>query len=104
MDIVVVFERNIDFMSMTDVSTLSGPGGATFRVLDVHSGDLLVEHQLHHPESGRLHEPASLGVAVAFESTSTDSDVFVLTNGHTVRRVSSTTGEVRWGWSSPDQT
>ncbi|TCD70607.1 hypothetical protein EIP91_002637 [Steccherinum ochraceum] len=85
------------------VAVVSGPGGATFRSLDVHSGQLILEQQLHHPDAGRLFEPASLGTGFAFESSSPDSDIFVLTNGHAVRRINGKTGDVEWGWTSADQ-
>lgn len=84
------------------LATVSGTGGATFRLLDVHTGDLLLERQLHRPESGRLLEPQSTGVALAFDSTPTPN-VYILSNGHTVRSISSATGEVQWGWAAPDQ-
>lgn len=29
-------------------------------------------------------------------------DVFVLSNGHTIRRLQGATGDVLWGWTSPD--
>ncbi|KAH8102954.1 hypothetical protein BXZ70DRAFT_889895 [Cristinia sonorae] len=85
------------------VASISGPGGAAFRVFNVHTGALVIEQQLHTLESGRLFEPPSLGVGLAFESSSPNSDVFVLTDGHTVRRISGGNGEVQWVWSSPDQ-
>ncbi|THH31554.1 hypothetical protein EUX98_g2645 [Antrodiella citrinella] len=82
------------------VASLSGPGGATFRILDVHSGVLIVERQLHTPESGRLFEPTSLGIGLA---PSAESDVFILTDGHQLRRVDGQSGDVQWEWASQDQ-
>lgn len=94
------------FCSCSVVATLSGPGGANFRLLDSVSGHLLHEQQLHTPEAGRLFEPAFVGVDVAFgvnEKEADSSDVYVLTNGHIVRRVNTKKGEVEWGWTAPDQ-
>ena len=39
------------------VAAVSGTGGATLRLLDVTTGELLVERRLHKPEAGRLFEP-----------------------------------------------
>ncbi|KAI0686950.1 hypothetical protein BC835DRAFT_1408443 [Cytidiella melzeri] len=84
------------------VATMSGTGGAALRLFDVSSGHLLLELQLHRPEAGRLLEPEIIGLSLAFDSDA--SNVYALTNGHTVRRVDTKTGEVQWGWSAPDQT
>ena len=83
---------------------MSGPGGARLRVFDAVAGHLLLEKRLHDPEAGRLHQPESLGTAVAFGTEESDQDLYVLTNGHILRRVDSQTGEVKWGWTDPDQT
>ncbi len=83
------------------VATVSGTGGATIRLLDISSGDLLLEQQLHKPEAGRLLEPDNTGVSLAFDSDR--ANVYALTNGHTVRRILTTTGQLQWGWTSPDQ-
>jgi ER membrane protein complex subunit 1 len=83
------------------VAAVSGTGGATLRLLDVTSGNLLSEQYLHKPEAGRLLEPDIVGLSLAFDSDS--SHVYTLTNGHTVRRIDTKTGEVRWGWNAPDQ-
>lgn len=83
---------------------MSGPGGATLRFMDVNSGSLIHETHLHTPEAGRLLQPANLGVAVTFDESKATKDSFVLTNGHTLRRIDGSTGEVLWGWTSPDQT
>ncbi|GJE85471.1 PQQ and DUF1620 domain-containing protein [Phanerochaete sordida] len=82
------------------VAAVSGVGGATVRILDVTTGHLLHERHLHKPEAGRLLEPDSTGVALAFDST---SNVYALANGHTVRKIDASTGEVLWGWAAPDQ-
>ncbi len=88
----------------TVVATLSGPGGAHFRIFDSTAGYLLSETRLHDPASGRLQEPESLGTTIAFGCEEKEKDIFVLTNGHTLRRLDRRTGEVRWGWTAPDQT
>ncbi|KAI0073425.1 DUF1620-domain-containing protein [Panus rudis PR-1116 ss-1] len=83
------------------VAFLSGPGGSSLRLLDVHTGHLISETFLHPPASGRLLEPATVGVALAFGS---DDAIYALTNGHTLRRVQRSTGDVVWGWTAPDHT
>lgn len=92
------------------VSVLSGPGGSTLRTFDVTNGHLLLEKRLHQPAAGRLFQPVDLGVHIAFANRpnlttwSTSEDVFVLTDGYTVRRIDSMSGELKWEWSSEDQT
>ncbi|GBE86822.1 hypothetical protein SCP_1000640 [Sparassis crispa] len=81
------------------VAAVSGSGGATLRLFDALTGDLRVEKRLHRPDAGRLFEPETLGTAIAFEK----DDVFVLSNGHILRRVDSKTGELKWCWASPDE-
>ncbi|KAI0772317.1 DUF1620-domain-containing protein [Trametes elegans] len=98
-DHVVLFSKYNDV-----VATLSGVGGAYLRLFDVTQGDLLLEQRLHSSETGRLFEPTTLGAAVAFGEGEHASDLYVLTNGHTLRNVDRNTGDVRWGWSAPDQT
>jgi ER membrane protein complex subunit 1 len=71
------------------------------RLFEASTGHLLYERNLHKPEAGRLLEPDNTGVSLAFGSA---SDLYALTNGHTVRRIDSSTGELLWGWSAPDQT
>ena len=83
------------------VASVSGTGGSTVRIFDVSTGNLLHEKHLHTPEAGRLLEPDNTGIALAFNSS---SDLYTLTNGHTVRRIDAVTGEVLWGWTSADQT
>lgn len=83
------------------VASVSGSGGATVRILDVSTGHLLHERHLHKAEAGRLLEPDNTGVALAFDS---DSHLYALTNGHTIRKVDVSTGEILWGWAAPDQT
>lgn len=88
------------------VAAFSGPGGATIRLFDFLSGHLLLEQRLHSPEAGRLFEPGVLGVDIAFEPRTTQDggdSVYVLTNGHIIRRINANTGEVEWGWTAPDQ-
>lgn len=90
------------------VAVLSGPGGATLRTFDALTGDLIVERRLHKAELGRLFQPADLGSQLAFP-TKTDSadvsnsDVYVLSDGHVLRSVDSLTGEIKWQWSAEDQ-
>ncbi|KAI0743061.1 hypothetical protein C8Q80DRAFT_1192304 [Daedaleopsis nitida] len=98
-DHIVGFRKDIDV-----VAALSGPGGAHLRLFDSHHGHLLLEKRLHDPEAGRLQEPASLGVALTFGTEEKDKDIYVLTNGHILRRIDPHTGDVRWGWTAPDQT
>ena len=93
-----------NFVHPIVVATLSGPGGAHFRLFDSTVGHLLLETHLHDPSAGRLQEPESLGVSVAFATEETDQDIYVLTNGHILRRIDRHTGEVKWGWTAPDQT
>ena len=92
-----------NFVHPIVVATLSGPGGAHFRLFDSSSGHLALEKRLHEPQSGRLQEPESLGVAIAFDNEK-DGDIYTLTNGHVLRRIDRHTGDVRWGWTAPDQT
>ncbi|RPD68393.1 DUF1620-domain-containing protein [Lentinus tigrinus ALCF2SS1-7] len=98
-DNILAFRKDKDV-----VVALSGPGGAYFRIFDSTAGHLLSETRLHDPTAGLLQEPGSLGIAVAFGSEEKEKDIFVLTNGHTLRRLSRRTGEVSWGWTAPDQT
>ncbi|KAI9058646.1 DUF1620-domain-containing protein [Trametes sanguinea] len=86
------------------VAALSGVGGAYLRLFDATDGALLLETRLHSPESGRLFEPQDLGTAVAFGVGEQAQDVYVLTDGHVLRCIDRSTGEVKWGWSAPDQT
>ena len=97
-------KRVIANFLLTVVVSLSGPGGSYFRVFDSQSGDLILERRLHDPQAGRLQEPESLGTAVGFGANENGRDVYVLTNGHTLRRIDRHTGEVKWGWTAPDQT
>ncbi|TBU24929.1 hypothetical protein BD311DRAFT_780673 [Dichomitus squalens] len=98
-DHIIGFKRDTDI-----VVALSGPGGANFRVFDSNSGHLLLERRLHDLAAGRLQEPESLGTSVGFGAEEKEKDIYVLTNGHTLRRLDRHTGEVRWGWTAPDQT
>ncbi|KAG6865380.1 hypothetical protein C0991_003083 [Blastosporella zonata] len=80
------------------VATLSGTGGATLRLFDGITGFLHLEERLHAPESGRPAEPHYLGTHITFYG---DDAAYVLTNGHIVRRIDTTTGAVQWTWASP---
>jgi len=42
--------------------------------------------------------PAMTGTALEFDIV----DVFVLSNGHTIRRLAGVTGDTVWGYSTPD--
>ena len=83
------------------MATLSGPGGSTLRTFDAHTGQLLVEKRLHLPEIGLPSEPVFIGKHVIFSPDSTD--IYVLSNGHTVTNINRETGDVNWSWSSADQ-
>lgn len=89
-------------MKITVVVTLSGPGGATVRSLDLKTGQVILEHHLHSNSEGLLLEPQQLGKDVVFDQPS--RDIYSLSNGHTVTRLSATTGEPVWAWSAEDQT
>ncbi|KAH9929331.1 uncharacterized protein B0H18DRAFT_996604 [Fomitopsis serialis] len=99
-----VFEDNehvVGYKLHGDVlATVSGAGGATLRLLDAATGDLLAEKHLHKPDFGRLFDPETLGTSITFDA---EGDVYVLSNAHIARRVDGKTGEVKWGWSAPDQ-
>jgi len=84
------------------VVTLSGPGGAHIRSYEATTGYLIFESQLHRPDSGKLLEAPSIGQDLAFSVDNT-SDIFVLTNANTVRRVDGLTGIAKWEWTSEDQ-
>ncbi|EPQ55571.1 DUF1620-domain-containing protein [Gloeophyllum trabeum ATCC 11539] len=87
------------------VAALSGPGGATLRIFDALTGQLLLENRLHAPSSGHLSEPIDLGTALSLQPTeNTRPHIFVLTNGHSVRLIDGSTGDMKWGWTSADQT
>ena len=91
------------------VIVLSGPGGSTFRSFSSSKGELISEVRLHNPLEGKLFDPVDLGVHVAFLDSNDTSpvpnpDVFVLNDGHVVRRIDSTNGKARWEWKAEDQT
>ncbi|KAJ7588211.1 hypothetical protein C8J56DRAFT_1164789 [Mycena floridula] len=92
-DRIVAFQKHENV-----VTALSGPGGSTLRTFDVLTGDLILEKRLRAPETAIISEPGAIRVAVAHQG----SDLFVLTNGDTVNHLSSS-GEVKWKWTSPDQ-
>ncbi|KAG6896233.1 hypothetical protein C0992_009558, partial [Termitomyces sp. T32_za158] len=77
--------------------TLSGPGGANFRVFDSVTGAVHVEKRLHAPKSGHNTEPLHFGTHVAFGN---GGESYVLTDGHVVRRIDAPTGDVQWTWAS----
>ncbi|KAL4246361.1 ER membrane protein complex subunit 1 [Abortiporus biennis] len=94
-----IFEERDFFISYkkheSRVAALSGPGGAVLRIFDSLAGHLIFEKSLHPPESGRLFEPANVGVALAFDANE-NKDVYALSDGHTIRRVNGQTGETSW--------
>ncbi|KAJ3553144.1 hypothetical protein NM688_g3770 [Phlebia brevispora] len=97
-DPVITFKKHKD-----SVATLSGTGGNTFRLFDVHTGDLVLERHLSEHSAERMINPVSTGVTIAFDS-SRHPNVYALTGGHTVRRlVTSTGGKVQWTWTAADQ-
>ncbi|OAX35578.1 DUF1620-domain-containing protein [Rhizopogon vinicolor AM-OR11-026] len=87
------------------VSSLSGPGGSTFRTYDLETGHLMLEKQLHSPLDGRLHEPQNLGISLlrSADSSLNSTSFFTLTNGDSVTHLDHETGETKWTWNSPDQ-
>ncbi|KAK0497691.1 hypothetical protein EDD18DRAFT_1158925 [Armillaria luteobubalina] len=93
-DAIVTFQKQD-----TTVTSLSGPGGATLRSFDVLSGHLLLEKHLHSPDTRLLSEPGLTGSCITFTD---DLDIIALTNGHTVQSVTKS-GEIRWTWTSEDQ-
>ncbi|KAI0920704.1 hypothetical protein AcV5_010378 [Taiwanofungus camphoratus] len=102
-----IFEDNEHIIAYKErddvVAAVSGPGGATLRLLDALTGNLLLERRLHRPEFGRSFEPEALGTAVEFEAGNKSSDVFALSNAYILRRIDGETGEIKWEWTSPDQ-
>lgn len=74
------------------VVSLSGPGGSILRSFDVSNGDLLLEKQLHEPDTGLLIQPSSLGTFIAFGNST--QDIYTLTNARVVSFISN--GETSW--------
>ncbi|EMD34983.1 hypothetical protein CERSUDRAFT_116509 [Gelatoporia subvermispora B] len=95
---VIAFKRHGDA-----VAAVSGPGGATLRIFDAVSGHLRLERRLHNADHGRIFNPETLGTSITFEPSTESGDVYILSNGHVLRRVNSSTGDLKWGWTSPDQ-
>ncbi|KIM29172.1 hypothetical protein M408DRAFT_328872 [Serendipita vermifera MAFF 305830] len=93
-DPIVAFKANQD-----GLVSLSGNGGATVRLYEVINGKLIWEAHLHDANSGRISStPAMAGTALEFDTV----DVYVLSNGHTIRRLAGATGETLWGYTLPD--
>lgn len=82
------------------VASLSGPGGATFRAFDVLNGDLLLERKLHSPQQHLQLD--SIGARSPIVITD-NYDFITLSDGQTVTSLSKS-GEIRWTWTSEDQT
>jgi hypothetical protein len=101
------FERIYLFLNRVTigVSSLSGPGGSTFRTYDLETGHLTLEKQLHSPLDGRLHEPQNLGISIlrSTHPSVNSTPLFALTNGDSVTHLDHETGETVWTWNSPDQ-
>ncbi|OCH86588.1 DUF1620-domain-containing protein [Obba rivulosa] len=95
---VIAFRKHGDV-----VAAVSGAGGANLRLFDAISGYLRLEERLHSPEHGRMFNPETLGTSIAFEPKTESGDLYILSNGHELRRVDGSTGELKWGWTSPDQ-
>jgi len=79
-------------------------------VFDSIEGTIIHEKRLHHPQNGQLYNQRSLGVDIAFGTPKTTEDgreakdLFVLTNGHTVRRIDGASGDLIWSWTAPEHT
>ncbi|KAG6836912.1 hypothetical protein H0H93_001278 [Arthromyces matolae] len=86
-------------VSPLDVATLSGPGGANFRLFDAITGTLQLERRLHAQEYGRNANPLHLGSHVTF---GTDGEVYLLSNGLVAQRLDTATGIAQWTWTSQD--
>lgn len=86
------------------LATLSGPGGATFRILEAKTGILLMELPLHSPLLGKLNAPVDGGSDIAFLGSQWAEDVLVLTNSRSVTRISMEGGFDVWKWSASDDT
>ncbi|EUC67732.1 hypothetical protein RSOL_558170, partial [Rhizoctonia solani AG-3 Rhs1AP] len=84
------------------LASISGPGGSYVRLFESFSGNLLWERQLHPPSSGRLLEPANLGVDVVFWHELSDIDAYVLTKGITVSRLEGKSSKTVWSWNTDD--
>ena len=80
--------------------TLSGPGGAIARVLDIKTGQVTLERRLH-PSQDYHVEPDTLGKDTTFDCVT--QDIYTLTNSITVTRLNASTGSPLWTWTSPDQ-
>lgn len=81
------------------ILTQSGLGGANVRLLDLFSGAVVWEVQVHKPLEAYLLEPPALGVDIAFANDTT-LDVFAMANAGSVYRMSGLTGEQKWNWRS----
>ncbi|EIN05678.1 DUF1620-domain-containing protein [Punctularia strigosozonata HHB-11173 SS5] len=97
-DAVIAFQKHKNV-----VASVSGPSGSTLRLFDALKGHLLLEQRIHAPEVGRLHQPESVGVAIAFYAENEESDILVLTSGDNLRRLNGKTGELKWSWTAQDQ-
>jgi ER membrane protein complex subunit 1 len=84
------------------VAALSGVGGSNLRLFDALEGDLILEKRLHDTRDGSLSQPKQLGTSITFLGDKS-SDMFVLTNGHTICHLDGSTGETLWAWNASDE-
>ncbi|KAI5999030.1 hypothetical protein EDC04DRAFT_2584429 [Pisolithus marmoratus] len=91
-----------DVYDDSNVALLSGPGGSTLRTYDTSTGHLLLERRLHNPKHARRHELQHTAIITGRVSVEGSTALFVLTNGDTVSRIDSQSGDVVWTWDSPD--
>jgi ER membrane protein complex subunit 1 len=89
------------FLICSAVAVLSGPGGATLRTFNIKTGAMLWDAPLHPSHLGRLSEPPKIGSDISFIEGGR-GNVVVLTNGHTLRKISS--GNTQWTWTADDAT
>ncbi|KAH8822576.1 hypothetical protein DL96DRAFT_1714033 [Flagelloscypha sp. PMI_526] len=75
-----------------EIAFLSGPGGATLRVISAETGALLQDTRLHKLEQGILTEPIHAASDVVLLP---DGSTFTLTDGVRVTRHSAS-GEIQW--------
>ena len=83
-------------LAHTALVTLSGPGGAISRSLDLKTGEIIFEQRLHSISEATIIQPQA-----TFDASS--QDVYTLSNGHTVSRLDQKTGTPTWSWSGQDQ-
>ncbi|KAI5994746.1 hypothetical protein EDD15DRAFT_2547193 [Pisolithus albus] len=92
-----------DVYDHSNVALLSGPGGSTLRTYDTSTGHLLLERRLHNPAHARRHDIQHVAITTGRGSVEGSTSLFALTNGDTVSRIDSRSGEVVWTWSCPGE-